>query len=75
MEPASIRVLIVEDHPIVRYGLVALIDSQQDMKVVGQSGDGEEAGGNHPETAEARKPAGIGSGFDDPASDRILEQI
>jgi two-component system NarL family response regulator len=43
MEPASIRVLIVEDHPIVRYGLVALIDSQQDMKVVGQSGDGEEA--------------------------------
>ena len=31
-----ITVLIVEDHPVVRFGLVALIDSQPDMNVVAE---------------------------------------
>ena len=33
-----IRVLIVDDHPIMRIGIAAIIDSQQGMKVVGQAG-------------------------------------
>jgi two-component system NarL family response regulator len=40
---SPITVLIVEDHPVVRFGLVALIDSQPDMKVVCETGEGREA--------------------------------
>ncbi|HST82315.1 MAG TPA: response regulator transcription factor [Kineosporiaceae bacterium] len=38
-----IRVLIVDDHPIVRSGLVGLLGIEADMEVVGEAGDGEEA--------------------------------
>jgi DNA-binding NarL/FixJ family response regulator len=38
-----IRVLICEDHQIVREGLVALLESQDDFLVVGEAGDGEAA--------------------------------
>jgi two-component system, NarL family, response regulator len=40
---ASIRVMVVDDHPIVRDGLTATIDTQPDMQVVAQAGDGAEA--------------------------------
>jgi len=35
-----IRVLIVDDHPVVRQGLVALLSVQDDMTVVGEAADG-----------------------------------
>jgi DNA-binding NarL/FixJ family response regulator len=38
-----IRVLIVDDHPIVRAGLVALVVAAADLDVVGTAGDGAEA--------------------------------
>lgn len=38
-----IRVLVVDDHPIVREGLAAILSSQVDFEVVGQVGTGEEA--------------------------------
>lgn len=38
-----IRILIVDDHPIVRIGLRALIDSESDMEVVGEAANGIEA--------------------------------
>ena len=41
---ARIRVLIVDDHAIVRAGLRMLINPQPDMEVVGEAGDGEERG-------------------------------
>jgi DNA-binding NarL/FixJ family response regulator len=38
-----IRVLCVDDHPIVRDGLAAIIGVQADMCVVGEAGDGQAA--------------------------------
>jgi DNA-binding NarL/FixJ family response regulator len=40
---APIRILIVDDHPIMRVGIAALITFSQEMTVVGQVGSGEEA--------------------------------
>jgi DNA-binding NarL/FixJ family response regulator len=38
-----IRVLVADDHPIVRTGLIGLLDLEADMEIVGEAGDGEEA--------------------------------
>ena len=39
----SSRVLVVDDHGVVRAGLAALLSQQSDIQVVGQAADGEEA--------------------------------
>ncbi|MGY1619462.1 response regulator [Geodermatophilus sp. SYSU D00691] len=39
----STRVLVVDDHPVVRGGLVGWLDAQPDLTVVGEAGDGLEA--------------------------------
>lgn len=41
--PATISVLLAEDHGIVREGLCKLLESEKDMHVVGQAGNGREA--------------------------------
>ena len=38
-----IRVLVVDDHPVVRSGLVGMLDIEEDLEIVGEAGDGEEA--------------------------------
>jgi two-component system, NarL family, response regulator NreC len=48
----KIRVALVDDHPVVRIGLKALINSEPDMVVVGQASNGVEA----LTLAEAEKP-------------------
>jgi DNA-binding NarL/FixJ family response regulator len=40
---SSIRILIVDDHPIMRVGITALLASSKEMEVVAQAGNGEEA--------------------------------
>lgn len=38
-----IRILIVDDHPVVRAGVAGLVEDQSDMKIVGQASNGREA--------------------------------
>jgi DNA-binding NarL/FixJ family response regulator len=41
--PEFIRVLTVDDHPLLREGIAALIKSERDMELVAEASDGEEA--------------------------------
>jgi DNA-binding NarL/FixJ family response regulator len=38
-----VRLLLADDHPIVREGLAAVLETQPDFSVVGQAGDGAQA--------------------------------
>ena len=39
----AIRILLVDDHPIVRAGLASIVNSQPDMEIVAQTDSGREA--------------------------------
>ncbi|CAG7621136.1 response regulator [Actinacidiphila bryophytorum] len=41
--PAPVRILVADDHHVVRTGFAALLDTQQDFTVVGTACDGAEA--------------------------------
>jgi NarL family two-component system response regulator LiaR len=41
--PYTIRILLADDHTVVRSGLCAVLAMQDDFKIVGEAGDGEEA--------------------------------
>jgi DNA-binding NarL/FixJ family response regulator len=43
MEPATIRILVADDHPVVRGGLVALLGTIDGIEVAGEAADGEAA--------------------------------
>lgn len=43
MEDARIRILVADDHPMLREGLVAVLATQPDFEVVGEAADGAEA--------------------------------
>jgi two-component system, NarL family, response regulator len=42
-EAGRIRVLVVDDHPIMSFGITTIIDATPDMTTVAQAGSGEEA--------------------------------
>jgi DNA-binding NarL/FixJ family response regulator len=42
-ESSKIRIVLVDDHDVVRSGIRALLDAQADMEVVGEASSGEEA--------------------------------
>ena len=39
----QIRVILADDHPVVRQGLAAILKSQKDIKIVAEATDGDEA--------------------------------
>jgi DNA-binding NarL/FixJ family response regulator len=41
--PSSIRVMAVDDHPLLREGISGLVAGQSDMKLVGEASNGREA--------------------------------
>lgn len=43
MSNQPIRILIADDHPVFRFGLRALLESQSDMVVIGEAENGDEA--------------------------------
>ena len=43
MSTEPIRVFVVDDHPMIRMGLAAMIDAQPDLQRVGEAGSGAEA--------------------------------
>lgn len=43
IDPKRIRILAVDDHPLLREGIAALIASQPDMDLVAEAADGREA--------------------------------
>jgi DNA-binding NarL/FixJ family response regulator len=49
---STIRVMLVDDHPVVREGLRSLLDAEPDLDVVGECGDAESAA----TTAAATRP-------------------
>jgi PAS domain S-box-containing protein len=42
-EGIKTKVLLVDDHPVMRQGLSRLLDEQPDIQVIGQAGDGQSA--------------------------------
>jgi DNA-binding NarL/FixJ family response regulator len=43
MTDAPIRILVVDDHPVLRDGVAALLENQTDMVLAGEAGNGSEA--------------------------------
>ena len=42
-KPEQIQIMLVDDHPALRKGMAALIESEPDMKIVAEAADGREA--------------------------------
>ncbi len=42
-EQPAIRVVVVDDHPVVRHGLVSILRYEVDIEIVGEAADGREA--------------------------------
>jgi len=42
-QPEKMKVMVVDDHPLMRVGIAAIINARSDMTVVAQAGTGEEA--------------------------------
>ena len=42
-DPSPIRILSVDDHPLIRQGIAGLVAVEADMKLIAEAGNGREA--------------------------------
>ncbi|MDQ3504672.1 MAG: response regulator transcription factor, partial [Actinomycetota bacterium] len=42
-QPARVRVVLVDDHPVVRAGILGMLGAEPDIEVVGEASTGREA--------------------------------
>src|SRR5258708_13045988 len=42
IDPSPIRILTVDDHPLIRVGIATLVAPESDMKLVGEASNGRE---------------------------------
>jgi DNA-binding NarL/FixJ family response regulator len=73
MAVGGIRILVADDHPMLREGLVAVLSTQPDFEVVGEAADGSEA----VRLAEALRPDVILLDLEMPGMDGVaaLERL
>lgn len=73
MAKGGIRILVADDHPMLREGLVAVLSTQPDFEVVGEAADGSEA----VRLAEALRPDVILLDLEMPGTDGVaaLERL
>jgi DNA-binding NarL/FixJ family response regulator len=73
MAVGGIRILVADDHPMLREGLVAVLSTQPDFEVVGEAADGSEA----VRLAEALRPDVILLDLEMPGTDGVaaLERL
>jgi DNA-binding NarL/FixJ family response regulator len=43
LAPSRIRILLVDDHPLLREGVASVVERQSDMQLIGEAMDGEQA--------------------------------
>jgi len=73
----TIRILLVDDHPVVRHGLRGMLDAEPDLTVVGEAGSGDAgvtlAAAERPDLVlmDLRMPGGDGVS----ATERILTTV
>jgi two-component system response regulator NreC len=43
MNPTTIKIILADDHRLIRQGMRALLDTQPEIEIIGEAGDGQEA--------------------------------
>jgi DNA-binding LytR/AlgR family response regulator len=44
IDPSLIRILTADDHPLLRKGIAALVNTEPDMKLIAEASNGQEVG-------------------------------
>jgi len=63
--PSPIRILAVDDHPLVRQGIAGLIGVQPDMVLVGEASTGRDAYPRIPQSSARRHANGLADAGDE----------
>lgn len=72
----TIRILLLDDHPVLRHGVRALLDTQTDFEVVAEAGSAEEAIARVADgSADSAEPGGLPGSLSVPPVDVALVDL